>query len=713
MSRVRPSLIGSERRLALALALFFLALAVPAGLLAARAWQQVQQEVIERHRLAAEEATTRLDAALARMIATEDARGFADYSYAPAGTGRSPLAAFPVASALPGVLGYFQVAADGTFSTPLLPRAASVVPPDAVARTVLADRLYELIAGKRVAPGRDPAPGVADTAALREEAATPVADNVLARLLGNVERQRTLNRDGDYARIGDLDDAGGAAAREPAARRERTRKSDAKALAAAPRAVRKEQVLEFAAAPVLPAPDVSGARADGRMSSASASASASAAASAAAPQVLSDGAASDTAVRSAASVVEYEGDAFYEDVAPAAHEEAAPPERRDAAAVTALASRRVQWFQSEIEPMKFEQLDDAHFVLFRNVWRDGARLVQGAVIERRAFLDAMRMRAVDTVAGAVRLSLAWDGRLLDAAAVAAGAGLLYRGRLSAPFARFELAWVAVDLPLGASARYLSWVAVSLLLVLVLGCVVIYRFGAGQLRLARQQQDFVSAVSHELKTPLTSIRMYAEMLRAGWTDADRRQTYYRYIHDESERLSRLIANVLQLARLSRGQRVVELRAAALDTILAPIVDKLRAQCEQAGFELVYEPEPLLDAVLVTVDDDALTQVLINLVDNAIKFTPGDGARRVVLRTREAGAKRVAVTVRDFGAGIPKAQMRRIFERFYRGAGELTRDTVGTGIGLALVAELAAGMGARVDVLNREPGAEFVLELARAA
>ena len=75
--------------------------------------------------------------------------------------------------------------------------------------------------------------------------------------------------------------------------------------------------------------------------------------------------------------------------------------------------------------------------------------------------------------------------------------------------------------------------------------------SGQLRLARQQQDFVSAVSHELKTPLTSIRMYGEMLKAGWADDAKKQTYYDYIHSESERLSRLIENVLQLARLTRS------------------------------------------------------------------------------------------------------------------------------------------------------------------
>ena len=101
---------------------------------------------------------------------------------------------------------------------------------------------------------------------------------------------------------------------------------------------------------------------------------------------------------------------------------------------------------------------------------------------------------------------------------------------------------------------------TLLLALVLsgGCYVIYRYGVGQISLYRQQQDFVSAVSHELKTPLTSIRMYSEMLKAGWADEDKKAGYYAFIHDESERLSRLITNVLQLARMTRGNHSIDVK-----------------------------------------------------------------------------------------------------------------------------------------------------------
>src|SRR5690606_30454730 len=109
----------------------------------------------------------------------------------------------------------------------------------------------------------------------------------------------------------------------------------------------------------------------------------------------------------------------------------------------------------------------------------------------------------------------------------------------------ELSWTVLRLPPGPGATLVGWAGAVLFAVLLLGFLLLYRMALRQLLLARQQQDFISAVSHELKTPLTSIRMYAELLRAGWASEAKRGEYYAFIHDESERLSRLIANVLQL------------------------------------------------------------------------------------------------------------------------------------------------------------------------
>lgn len=250
---------------------------------------------------------------------------------------------------------------------------------------------------------------------------------------------------------------------------------------------------------------------------------------------------------------------------------------------------------------------------------------------------------------------------------------------------------------------LGWVTVILAAVLSGGVLLMYRFGVGQIRLTRQQQDFVSAVSHELKTPLTSIRMYGEMLKAGWADDAKKQVYYDYIHGEAERLSRLIENVLQLARLTRNAEAVELERVKAGELLAVVRSKVDTQVERSGFVLELQSD-VPDAELL-VNADAFTQVIINLVDNAVKFSASAERKVVEIACRRERDGGVLFTVRDYGPGIPKGQMKKIFELFYRPPNELTRETVGTGIGLALVRQLVSAMHGRVEVRNCAPGAEF--------
>jgi signal transduction histidine kinase len=232
-------------------------------------------------------------------------------------------------------------------------------------------------------------------------------------------------------------------------------------------------------------------------------------------------------------------------------------------------------------------------------------------------------------------------------------------------------------------------------------------GLGQIRLARQQQDFVSAVSHELKTPLTSIRMYGEMLKEGWADEAKRQQYYAYIHDESERLTRLIENILQLANITRNGLRLDLRPIGAGELFDHVHAKISSQVERAGFELAFTVDEDVRGAVVVVDEDCFVQIVINLVDNAIKFSKSAGARKIDLRGATVRGGRVRFSVRDYGPGVPGNQMKKIFRLFYRTESELTRETVGTGIGLAIVHQLATAMSAEVDVVNRDPGAEFGL------
>jgi signal transduction histidine kinase len=255
-------------------------------------------------------------------------------------------------------------------------------------------------------------------------------------------------------------------------------------------------------------------------------------------------------------------------------------------------------------------------------------------------------------------------------------------------------------------------------VLIGGCLMLLRLGQRQLALARQQQDFVSAVSHELKTPLTSIRMYGEMLREGWVDEAKRKTYYDFIFHESERLTRLINNVLQLARMSRNEQAASISAMTVGDALAELQPRLASQLEPSGFSLNIDGDAEVLAVPIQIDVDWFIQIFINLVDNAVKFSANATNRSIDFRYRQLQDGRVQFSVRDHGPGIEADQMKKIFTLFYRSENELTRETVGTGIGLALVHQLATAMHAEVDVVNSDmvnddSGAEFRIHFPTAS
>jgi signal transduction histidine kinase len=383
---------------------------------------------------------------------------------------------------------------------------------------------------------------------------------------------------------------------------------------------------------------------------------------------------------------------------------------------------RIRTFESEIDPFEFSLLDSGHFVLFRKVWRDGQRYIQGALIEQQPFVQGLiEPMFLDTALSTMSdLLVAWRGDVLSAFSGQAArtylssteelrGTLLYQTRLSAPLGELELILSITRLPAGAGGRLITWLAAILLLVLCGGFYLMYRLGAGQIDLARQQQDFVSAVSHELKTPLTSIRMYGEMLREGWATEEKKKIYYDYIFDESERLSRLISNVLQLARMTRNHLQIDTRSLAVAALMDDLRARISSQVERAGFRLNFNCGPEAGQAIIEVDADGFAQIFINLVDNAIKFSAAAQQKVIDIGCQQLRDGSVQFSVRDYGPGVPRDQMKKIFRLFYRSENELTRETVGTGIGLALVRQLARAMGGQVDVINREPGAEFRLNM----
>ncbi len=404
-------------------------------------------------------------------------------------------------------------------------------------------------------------------------------------------------------------------------------------------------------------------------------------------------------------------------------------EDNEAAATGAVMNQqaiRIQTFESEVEPMEFALLDSGHFVLFRRVWHDNERHVQGILIDQADFIERLIAPAFreSSLSSMSKLIVAYRGSILQNFAAdysrlyrpsteQASNELLYQSRLIAPFGDIELIYTLARLPIGAGGQVIIWSALVLSIVLVGGCLMLLRLGQRQLALARQQQDFVSAVSHELKTPLTSIRMYGEMLREGWADDSKRKSYYDFIFYEAERLTRLINNVLQLARMSRNEQGGSLNSMTVGEAMAELRPRLTSQLEPSGFELVTRGEPEVEAARIEIDIDWFIQIFINLVDNAVKFSVNGARKQIDIRYQQMQDGKIQFSVRDYGPGIDPDQMKKIFKLFYRSENELTRETVGTGIGLALVHQLATAMRAEVDVVNCDPGAEFRLRIASLA
>jgi signal transduction histidine kinase len=276
----------------------------------------------------------------------------------------------------------------------------------------------------------------------------------------------------------------------------------------------------------------------------------------------------------------------------------------------------------------------------------------------------------------------------------------YRHRFAEPFddlaVRLSLA------PLAEASGTGSVYLLSLLLLLAgsAGLFALYRMVAVTVGFAERRNNFVAAVSHELKTPLTAIRMYAEMLRDGIVPSEpKRQEYYGTITSESERLSRLINNVLEFSRLEKGTRHMNLVAGSLGPVVEEMADLLRPHAEREGFALEVFADT--DLPPVRYDRDALLQVLFNLVDNAIKYARDADQRLISLECRQRDGG-VVVLVRDRGPGVAPRHLAKLFEPFFRGETELTRRTKGTGIGLALVKGLVERMDAGITGRNAEGG-----------
>ncbi len=252
------------------------------------------------------------------------------------------------------------------------------------------------------------------------------------------------------------------------------------------------------------------------------------------------------------------------------------------------------------------------------------------------------------------------------------------------------------------------IAVLLLAIGVGGWLIVADLNR-QLTLARQKTDFVSNVSHELKTPLTSIRMFSELLAEGRvSEPDKRQTYIQIINAETSRLTRLINNVLDFSRMERGEKKYQLRPVDLAATVRETVETYRPHLESLGFKIeLAGPEA---GIIVNGDADALSQVLVNLLSNAEKYSKGAKEISVQLDLPPGPEPRAEVRVLDRGGGVPRGCEEKIFEQFYRAHDSLSSGIQGSGLGLTLARQIARAHGGEVTYRPREGGGScFILSL----
>jgi signal transduction histidine kinase len=245
------------------------------------------------------------------------------------------------------------------------------------------------------------------------------------------------------------------------------------------------------------------------------------------------------------------------------------------------------------------------------------------------------------------------------------------------------------------------------LALIGGVVMALRAASRAMKLSQMKTDFVSNVSHELRTPLASVRVFGEFLKLGRVkEPDKIQEYGEYIETESRRLTQLINNILDFSRIESGQKTYHFEQTGVEGVVVDTLKTFDVVLEQNGFTLNLE-KPSFPLPQVVIDPDAIAQALINLLDNAVKYS--SGSKEIGVKLAEHGDT-VMISVIDHGVGIASEEREKVFEKFYRVGNCLVHDVKGSGLGLSIVKHIVEAHHGRVTV-ESEPGrgSAFIIHL----
>jgi signal transduction histidine kinase len=371
-------------------------------------------------------------------------------------------------------------------------------------------------------------------------------------------------------------------------------------------------------------------------------------------------------------------------------------------------------FQVEVAPLRAVFLSDAQIFVFRRIMINSQIYRQGFVLGVDAFLEHLTRTYFLTQPlaqfTALKLSVVDQGRetkMLQTGDVSLRPDFVLNRDFPSPFTFLKASLTCDRIPRSEGRHTLTVMLIVLAVIVLLGLFAIYRSVRAIVDLSERRSQFVSSVTHELKTPLTNIRMYIEMLEQGIAaNPEREQEYFRILDSEGDRLSRLINNVLELSKLEKNQRLINLQSGTFEDVIDETRNLMAEKIKQEGFTLNLEQGRLRP---FEYDREVMIQVLINLIENSLKFGKSASDRTITIRTvQESDA--VKIMVSDTGPGIPRNALNKIFDDFYRVDNSLTRTTRGTGIGLALVKKFIHLMGGTVCAVdNQGPGCTITIRL----
>jgi signal transduction histidine kinase len=358
----------------------------------------------------------------------------------------------------------------------------------------------------------------------------------------------------------------------------------------------------------------------------------------------------------------------------------------------------------------FQAIVDSNYIIFHRTVRRGLDVfIQGFIVDARVYLTNLVKNEIEKYKGVTKgnqqdpLVLAFYHKKKSFVAFGERNNVtteLLSEPLQSPLS--DITFKMFTTQKAPGGEFVIFIGLLMLAVLAIGLISIYHVTQSRMKLAAKRQDFVSAITHELKTPLTAIKMYAELLQSSWVaNEEKKQKYYGQIASEADRLSRLIQNVLNLSKLDGNRWNVQLRMDKPKRVLDDFVSTYSKNVEKQGFELTVSSDTDADNISLMIDRDAIMQILMNLVDNSLKFSKTADYKMVNVELRIKDTD-MYLAVRDYGPGIPPSEMKKVFQEFYRVENEMTRQTSGTGIGLSMVKKLCTLCNMTIEIENANPG-----------